>query len=279
MGDRHLSELCKGASLEPLLARLRELVGLSAGHDDEEDPYMQGVWGYKDGDGRTAFHWAVAMRNYELATTLMLPPHDAPVWTEDNEGVTPFLSACLVGAPDGFVLDLMDRCVQVHESFRHSAAAHRPPRESARDAGATAEAAAAATAEVPALQALLDGRDNIGTTPLLAAVSRGHEGLVRLLLAKGADLTLPNNRGQSALHRAVSRGNTNLVELLVETSERRCGKARAAHRQWMDLQDYRGDSALFYASMENNEEIGRYLIRHEADRELRNKEGKQFWEV
>lgn len=45
----------------------------------------------------------------------------------------------------------------------------------------------------------------------------------------------------------------------------------------MNLQDKRGDSALFYASSDENEDIGVYLLRHGADRHLRNKEGKEFW--
>lgn len=359
MGDQHLSELCRKTEVEPILHRLQHLVSVApedvtANEEGAEDgaptssssspsssPYLHGVWGYRDGDGRTAFHWAVALKNYELANTLMNAPYNAPVLTEDHDGVTPFATACMVGAPEPFIVAVLDRSIDAYPAFAKWKAAHAAVTEQqqqqvselrdatgtghdhdapgnttaapsgekstaggagAQDAnvttvtppatdsnGATNEATGAVTDATSApppppppsspAELLLNTEDSLGNTPLLSAVSRGNFRVVKLLVQRGSNLWHQNHRGQSALHRAVSRGNTDVVELLVSTSEQQNGANKVNHRRWMNLQDYRGDSALFYASMENNEELGRYLLRHGADRDQRNKEGKQFWEV
>jgi hypothetical protein len=66
--------------------------------------------------------------------------------------------------------------------------------------------------------ALLDSpADDEGTTPLIAAASRGHFQVVELLLEHGAGLHAQNARadGGSALHEAVSRRQDAMVDLLL----------------------------------------------------------------
>ena len=60
-----------------------------------------------------------------------------------------------------------------------------------------------------------------GQTPLYVACKQGHKSIVKLLLSKGADPSVPNELTtstdfQSPLQIAVSRGNAMLVELLLE---------------------------------------------------------------
>jgi ankyrin repeat protein len=81
-------------------------------------------------------------------------------------------------------------------------------------------------------EALLDGKyegrgaevDSMragGWTPLTLAICHGHEGVVRLLLARGARQELRDMRGYTALHWAVSDARPNIVAIL-------CGAAGAA---------------------------------------------------
>ena len=55
-----------------------------------------------------------------------------------------------------------------------------------------------------------------GATPLLTACSLGHDGLVRLLLSKGADTSLSSWDGVSPLLAAARSGATPLVQMLLE---------------------------------------------------------------
>jgi ankyrin repeat protein len=83
---------------------------------------------------------------------------------------------------------------------------------------------AAALGDAQRVTALLDENPSCireqranGERPLSAAVEFGHEGIARLLLARGADPTWPERGGTKgiALHAAASAGNRELVELLL----------------------------------------------------------------
>lgn len=306
--EPHLSELCRGSDIDAIIALLRRVAPLDESQATDSGPSNDvsssgrpdryGIWGYQDNDGRTAFHWAIALKNFDLARILMNPPYNSPVLTEDEEWSTPFASACSVGAPVELLQELLEKSMAEVEEYVSLKAKNAPSGNSgvATDAraanrgeqqgdGCVAKAQVRgvlmpqdATPE-SAMWSVVNAEDATGLTPLLFAAGRGHLSIVRFLVEHGADLNHQNDRGQSALHRAVNRGNMDLVEYLVAASEKKNGTNKAAQRRFLDLQDFHGDSALFYASMDNNEELGRYLLRRGADRELRNKEGKNFWEV
>ncbi|KAG5481079.1 hypothetical protein LSCM1_06757 [Leishmania martiniquensis] len=311
----HLSELCRDSDIDAIIAFLRQVAPLepsptppySEGAEDDdtiaatEPSSLHGLWSYRDNDGRTALHWTIALKNFDLACKLMQAPYSSPVLTEDEERSTPFATACSVGAPLDLLREILNRSVAEYSSYMrekevqlHAAAEGQNSSSvvpngpsQGRNGGKSAtflsgmlgvsDPGNTTPASISAM--LFEAEDATGQTPLLLAVGRGHLDIVRFLLESGANLTHQNRRGQSPLHRAVNRGNMELVELLVSTSEKSNATNKAAHRAWMDLRDKHGDSALFYASMDNNEEIGRYLLRHGADRELRNADGKAFWEV
>lgn len=311
--ETNLSELCRGSDIDSIIARIRQVAPLDESQAPESvsmggassggQPDRRGVWGYQDNDGRTAFHWAIALKNFDLARTLMSPPYNSPVLTEDEEWMTPFASACSVGAPVELLQELLERsAAELVEYTRWKADYFSYDEERpAVDAGPVQVKPATTSSEkqtsapmkvavrgvaMPldatsesAVSAIVNSEDATGLTALLFAAGRGRSNVVRFLIEHGADLNHQNDRGQSALHRAVNRGNMDLVEYLVSTSEKKNGTNKAAHRRFLDMQDFRGDSALFYASVDNNEEMGRYLLRRGADRELRNKDGKHFWEV
>ncbi|EKF31214.1 hypothetical protein MOQ_004954 [Trypanosoma cruzi marinkellei] len=296
----HLSELCKASEVGPIIERLKQVCperpNLGCDYDDDDDDGSHlpsgftrevheqmrctfgGIWGYQDDDGRTALHWAVAMRNFSLAGTLMKAPYFSLVFSEDHDGASPFITACMVGAPEEFLKELLTTAA-AQRSWKLT---HEQENVESKQEHFSADVNSGDTKVLDdSLMnhkiAILDQADNLGNTSLLHAAGRGNIAIVRFLLQLGASIDHQNKRGQSALHRATSRGTNDVVEELVVTSRKL--HSGADHRRWMNLQDYHGDTALFYASMDNNEELGRYLLRHGADREIRNKEGKAFWEV
>jgi hypothetical protein len=58
-------------------------------------------------------------------------------------------------------------------------------------------------------------KDNENRTPLHYAAYQGHTELVKLLLAKGAEVNAKDNAGRTPLHSAAGRGHTGSVELLL----------------------------------------------------------------
>jgi ankyrin repeat protein len=55
-----------------------------------------------------------------------------------------------------------------------------------------------------------------GFTPLHVACLKGHLGIVRLLLASGADLTVTSVNSKTPLHLACEQGHTDVVQELLD---------------------------------------------------------------
>jgi ankyrin repeat protein len=60
----------------------------------------------------------------------------------------------------------------------------------------------------------VDARDEGGWTPLMSASQNCHEGVVRLLLARGARQELQGNDGRTALHCAVDKNHAGIIAIL-----------------------------------------------------------------
>lgn len=87
--------------------------------------------------------------------------------------------------------------------------------------GFTALHAAAYSGSVPVAALLLDNKavledaaNKAGTTPLFVAVEMNQPEVVELLIAKGADVKLPEGHGYWATTRAFWKGHKNIVSLL-----------------------------------------------------------------
>jgi serine/threonine-protein phosphatase 6 regulatory ankyrin repeat subunit A/serine/threonine-protein phosphatase 6 regulatory ankyrin repeat subunit B len=91
-----------------------------------------------------------------------------------------------------------------------------------------------------------------------------------------ADPRVQNVRGQTALHRAVTKGEMALCETLISAVRK---YFPTEVKKFVNSADKNGDTALHYASLEENREIGEFLLRNGATRELRNKGGKEFWQL
>lgn len=55
----------------------------------------------------------------------------------------------------------------------------------------------------------------VGWTPLDAVSSRGHVEVIKLLLEKGADVAVANKAGRTPLHAASNNGHVEVVKLLL----------------------------------------------------------------
>ncbi len=86
--------------------------------------------------------------------------------------------------------------------------------------------------------ATVDAQNDKGWTPLMEASFKGHEGAVRLLLARGARQELQGKNGWLALHLAVKKGHAGIVEQL-------CAATGAAAA--LALRDKDGDTPLALA--------------------------------
>lgn len=62
----------------------------------------------------------------------------------------------------------------------------------------------------------LDRRDAEGNTALHYVCREGYRDLVVLLLDRGADPMLPNNRGETPLHAAARKGNREILACLID---------------------------------------------------------------
>jgi ankyrin repeat protein len=101
-----------------------------------------------------------------------------------------------------------------------------------------------------------------GYTPLAAAAVRGHEKVIKLLLAAGADIEAQSSRGDTPLAIAAQRGRTGAVELLL--------KKGAA----IDSANKAGNTALIMAAANGHAEVVKTLIHHKADIHIKNAEAK-----
>lgn len=364
----HLSDLCQKDEVEPILQFLRKKIRYTAAdsedigedaievnppsiatHETEErvknalsrigpssfsdSPYAD-LMVYQDNDGRTALHWAIAMRNFDLAKKLLCAPFQAVALTWDYGGCTTFLTACLVNSDLEFIEQLL-RCAEVdfprvQEWLRYEKGSEAvkevdegtkkdllrededtdnlrladlcpstilqisiqqdsPNEEKKKEIDEKDKPLSESTEQQKQhspssfqgiTSAIVNAADRLGNTPLMSAVGKGQINLVEFLLQHGADLGAQNCQGQTVLHRAVAKHSIELVELLIAKAVVLYGgKNTKEYRSFVNTSDRRGDTPLFYASMENDEEIGTYLLRHGANRDHRNKSNKLFYEV
>lgn len=152
---------------------------------------------------------------------------------------------------------------------------------------------------------LRDGADieehnSHGWTPLMAASLHGQVDLARLLLDHGADLHAVNAEGKSAIHYAAMRGGAGAVRLLArlgadvnaadtfggyaplhlaaahcnrEIVQETCAALLAAGAE-VDARTKWGTTALWSAAIAGRGDLVDFLLRHGADLETRDQEGR-----
>ncbi len=101
-------------------------------------------------------------------------------------------------------------------------------------------------------------RDNRGETALFRAADGGHEELISLLLQHRADLFITNEAFENALFPAVMKGHLPVINLLLAAGLN------------VDSQDITGNTPLFFAALGGSEAVITLLLDHGARVDHRN---------
>ncbi|CAB0035784.1 unnamed protein product, partial [Trichogramma brassicae] len=113
----------------------------------------------------------------------------------------------------------------------------------------------------------VNARDNFGNTPLHLAMNKGREKVAELLLRRGADLNLTNNKGLTPMHVIEMYSSCNLSKMLFNVS----GDIR--HEAQIDVRDKNGNSPLHWALYRLRKPTAEMLLRNGANVNLTNDEG------
>merc|ERR1719376_1507107 len=112
-------------------------------------------------------------------------------------------------------------------------------------------------------QILLRNRDtdvnakmNDGTTPLMLAARQATEGMVGELLAAGVDISAVDDAGKTALHWAAAVNNIEAVQTLLNKNAT------------IDAQDHKDETPLFLAAREGCHDVCRLLLDNFANRNI-----------
>ncbi len=114
-----------------------------------------------------------------------------------------------------------------------------------------------------ALNDFINARAKSGQTALSHAVDRNKPAHVRFLLDCGADYAIAGHLGNNPLHRACYRGNESLCRVLVEYAKQ--NDETLSFREFLDLENREGCTALLLAAREPNFSIVQLLLDHGAD--------------
>ncbi|KAI6652171.1 Ankyrin repeat protein [Oopsacas minuta] len=191
----------------------------------------------RDGEGRTALHWAVLVRDRDTLRLLLSKSADPLI--RDQRGDTPLHLCCRVG--DHNILSMLIKqlssrnnksSIDVHNSLQHS--------------------------------------------PLFEASSLGHYPCVRRLLRAGADPTIHSPLNRNSLHAACLSGSYETVQLLIRSSYSKSllsagdcigaqsiHYASALHRTDM-IQLLQAKGASLYAQDEEGHNMLHYLALYPA---------------
>ncbi|KAG8545326.1 hypothetical protein GDO81_021075 [Engystomops pustulosus] len=102
----------------------------------------------------------------------------------------------------------------------------------------------------------LDARMNDGTTPLILAARLAVEGMVEELINSHADVNAVDELGKSALHWAAAVNNVDAATVLLKNGANK------------DMQNNKEETPLFLAAREGSYETAKVLLDHYANRDI-----------
>jgi len=176
------------------------------GHTDQvaallkEDPKLINA---RDGDGRTALHWAALYGQKKVVELLLAEKAD--VNSLDEDGFTPLHWAATFNQSDAVKVLLANKADMNLKVPKY---------------GWTALRLAVIHGHMATAEALLNGgadpnvKDEENIPLLHQAVIRGKKEMVELLLAKKANVNTKDSEGETALDEAEEQGNKEIIELL-----------------------------------------------------------------
>jgi ankyrin repeat protein len=224
--------------------------------------------------GATSLHWA-ALRGHQAIVALLIA-QGADGAAKNNDGET--------------ALQVADRAKreEVARLLRSAAPAGAAP-------GDIFEAVKSGDVEgtrrlLEQNPALLNQPDaSFGATPLHWAALRGHEEVVRLLVASGADISAKNKDGEMPRQVAERGKRAGVVQLLRQSADSadaivdavragdlaRVQSALAADAGALNRKDTRfGATPLHWAALKGNVEIVKFLVAKGADQNATNRDGE-----
>jgi ankyrin repeat protein len=104
----------------------------------------------------------------------------------------------------------------------------------------------------------LNSRDSLNMTPLNWAAHKGHIGIVRELLARGADHQMGDKDSSQPIHNAAAAGHIPALELLIQAGAS------------IDAQDVNGQTPLLFAMLYRHPEAAKWLVEKGAHVNLAN---------
>jgi ankyrin repeat protein len=143
-------------------------------------------------------------------------------------------------------------------------------------------------------------KDEHGQTPLMKAAAKGHITVAKLPVSQGVELDEQDDEGLTALMLAAQQGHVSVMRILIEpakattTIDDVLGKAAAEAKvpglkirtpepASLNLRDKLGQTALFKAAVNGQEEAVSYLSglqrpgEPQTDLSLKDNEGNTFW--
>ncbi len=114
----------------------------------------------------------------------------------------------------------------------------------------------------------LNAENNRGVVPLLAAIDKKNEDIIKLLISKGAKLAYQNMKGESLLHVAVIIGAENAVDWFLSKPSTN-----------VNIQNTSGVTPLYLAILFNHVNIIDTLLVAKANKLIENKNGSSFMHI
>jgi ankyrin repeat protein len=232
---------------------------LVAAGSDPNTPYVD-----DDGDIHYLLFDAIVVENEDFA--LLLIERGADIYRKDEKQVSTLLQASHRG-----LSAIVKALLESHVSSGRTGFI-----DDTSEDGITPLIAASSEGNVECVQVIVNAKANVntkdkdGTNALMAAAARGHLDVVSVLLAAGANINEQNFDGHTALMFAYN--GKNQVETLWERFSQYVSDAENEVDSKGSLDD-NGTGPIIREALDNHTALVNLLLKHGADKSLKDKEG------